>query len=59
MGKNKTLVEDVGPVLSDAAGIKWSDSAVDKTLFAVMVECDWPSAENVPTSQKQQAFEGQ
>lgn len=40
MGKNKTLVEDVGPVLSDAAGIKWSDSAVDKTLFAVMLECD-------------------
>lgn len=38
MGKNKTLVEDAGPILSDAEGIKWS--AVDKTLFAMMVECD-------------------
>ncbi len=57
MAKNKTLVEDAGLVLSDAAGIKWS--AVEETLFAMMVECDWPSAENVLTLQKQQAFDGQ
>ncbi len=38
MAKNKTLVEDDGLVLSDAAGITWS--AVEETLFAMMVECD-------------------